>query len=255
VVTALGMETLGCRMVPEDIVKVSLRSENEFVGVSCGVMDQFAVTFARDRHAILLNCDSMDYRHVPFNIKQAKLVVVHTGVSRALTESQYNLRIKECSEALEALSRRLGPKRNLGSISIKDFGESRYALSDKLAMRAEHVIYENARVEEAARSLEVGDPETLGYLMNRSHESLRDLYEVSSFELDTLQEIALAQPGVYGCRMTGAGFGGCVIALVKSEYIDKFARRVPALYWRSTHCDAGVVITSPHQGAHRLEGA
>ena len=252
-VTALGLGSLGCTLSKEDAVKVCRRAENEFVGVSCGVMDQFAVAFARKRHAILLNCDTMEYRQVPYNLSDVALIVGHTGVRRSLTESDYNKRMRECREALSLLSAKVGPKRNLSQLTVKEFEGARWSLPDELAMRAEHVIYENVRVEEAARCLETGDPETLGYLLNRSHESLRDLYEVSCFELDTLQEISASQPGVWGCRMIGAGFGGCVLVLIKKDFVEKYLGRVPGVYWQSTHCDAGFVVTTPGEGAHKLE--
>ncbi|MBU4193937.1 MAG: galactokinase [Actinobacteria bacterium] len=251
--TALGLGSLDCRLSKEDAVKVCRRAENDFVGVACGVMDQFTVAFAKERHAILLDCDTLDYRQVPYNLKDTVLVVGHTGVRRSLTDSDYNKRRRECAEALSLLSAKIEAKRNLSQFTINEFEGARWSIPDTLALRAEHVIYENVRVEEAARCLETGDPETLGYLLNRSHESLRDLFEVSSFELDTLQEISASQPGVWGCRMTGAGFGGCVIALVKEDALERYLGRVPGLYWKSTHCDAGFVVTTPGEGASMLE--
>ena len=251
--TVLGLGSLGCRLSKEEAVKVCRRAENDFVGVACGVMDQFTVAFARERNAILLDCDTLEYRQIPDNLKDTVLVVGHTGVRRSLTDSEYNERRRECAEALSLLSARVGPRKNLSGLTIKEFEEARWSIPDTLALRAQHVIYENVRVEEAARCLETGDPETLGYLLNQSHESLRDLFEVSSFELDTLQEISAAQPGVWGCRMTGAGFGGCVITLIRKDALERYLRRVPGLYWQSTHCDAGFVVTTPGEGATEVE--
>jgi galactokinase len=182
----------------------------------------------------------------------AALVVGNTGVRRTLAGSEYRTRRAESEEALTQLSKKLGPKRNLTQVSINEFELGRYSLTPLLEKRAEHVIYENLRVEEAARCLEAGDPETLGHLMNRSHESLRDLYEVSCPELDALQEISLEQQGVWGCRMTGGGFGGCVVAIIKKDSVERYLRRVPGLYWQSTHYDAEFVVTTPGDGAKKL---
>jgi galactokinase len=253
VVTAMGFESLGCEVSKSDAIKVGRRAENDFVGVFCGVMDQFAVAMGKRGHAILLNCGTMDYRQVPFNIRDAVLVIGHTGVKRSLSSTEYNNRRHECAAALNELKSKLGNKARLVDVTISELEQVRYTIPETLARRAEHVIYENLRVEEAARCLERGDPETLGHLMNRSHESLRDLYEVSSQELDALQEISLEQQGVYGARMTGAGFGGCVIALIKSENVERYLRRVPGIYWQATHYDAEFTVTTPGEGVHKVK--
>jgi galactokinase len=253
VVTAMGFESLGCEVSPSDAIKVGRRAENDFVGVFCGVMDQFAVAMGKKGNAILLNCGTMEYKHVPFNIRDAVLIVGHTGVRRSLSATEYNNRRHECAAALNELNTRIGHKANLVDVTISELEQVRYTIPDTLAKRAEHVIYENLRVEEAARCLERGDPVTLGHLMNRSHESLRDLYDVSSQELDALQEISLEQQGVWGARMTGAGFGGCVIALVKSENAERYLRRVPGIYWQATHYDAEFIVTTPGEGVHKVK--
>lgn len=252
VVTAMGLKSLGCPLEREDVVKVSLKAETDFVGVPCGVMDQFAVTYARKGHAIFLNGETLEHRQVPFNMQDVALVVGNTGVRRNLIDTDYRLRRLECEEALELLSRKIEPRRNLTQVSISEFERARYSLSPLLEKRAEHVVYENVRVEEATRCLEAGDPATLGHLMNRSHESLRDLFEVSCQELDALQEVSLEQQGVYGARMTGAGWGGCVVVLMKKEAVERYLRRVPGLYWQSTHYDAEFVVTIPGEGARKL---
>lgn len=252
-VTAVGFESLGCVLGRADAMKVGRRAENDFVGVFSGVMDQFAVAMGKKGNAVLLNCGTMDYRYVPFNVRDAVMIIGHTGVKRTLASSEYNARRHECAKALEALSEKLGPKDYLVDVSISEFEKSRYTIPETLAKRAEHVIFENTRVEEAARCLERGDAKTLGHLMNRSHESLRDLFEVSSPELDALQEISLEQQGVLGCRMTGAGFGGCVVLLIKSENVERYLRRVPGFYWQATHYDAEFVVTTPGEGVHKVE--
>ena len=252
IVTALGMESLGCKLGPMDAMRIGRRAENDFVGVFCGVMDQFAVAFGKKDHAILLNCGTMDYRHVPYNLSDISIVIGHTGVKRSLAGSEYNTRRHECEQALELLCEKLGPRRSLVEITISEFERAKYSLPEKLARRAEHVIYENSRVEEAARCLERGDALTMGHLMNRSHESLRDLFEVSSEELDAMQEISVEHQGVIGCRMTGAGFGGCIVSLVKNENVERYLRRMPSLYWKATHYDAQFTVTTPGEGAHKV---
>jgi galactokinase len=249
------MNSLGCGLSGSDEVKVAWRAENEFVGVPCGIMDQFAVAFAEKGHCLLLNCETMDHQQVPFNLRDCVLVVGNTGMPRTLAETDYRQRRLECSEALEALSARLGQRNYLSNISVKEFESARWGLPELLARRAEHVIYENVRVEEAARCLRTGDTRTLGHLMNRSHESLRDLYEVSSLELDALQQISLEQQGVLGSRMTGAGFGGCVVSLVTREGLERYLRRVPGLYWKATHEEAEFTVTTPGDGARKLQEA
>ncbi len=252
VATALGLESLGCKLAREDVVKVALKSENDFVGMPCGVMDQFSVTYAKAGHALFLNSGSLEYRQVPYTLQECALVVGNTGVRRNLLETDYRRRRSECEEALDLLSKKLGPRKNLAEVTINEFERARYSLPPLLEKRAEHVIYENVRVEEAARCLEAGDSATLGHLMNRSHESLRDLFEVSCQELDALQEVSIDQQGVLGARMTGAGWGGCVIVLIKKDMVERYLRRVPGLYWQSTHYDAEFVVTSPGGGARKL---
>ncbi|MDD5448233.1 MAG: galactokinase, partial [Actinomycetota bacterium] len=253
VVTAAGLESLSLKFSKLDIVKITRRAENNFVGVPCGIMDQYAVTFAKAQHAILLDCSTLESHQVPCRLGDCVLVVGHTGVRRALTDSEYAKRISECNEALSLLSKRIGQRKSLREVTPLEFNTAKWSLPEKLRNRAEHVIYENLRVEQAAKSLELGDMETLGYLMNRSHESLRDLFEVSSQELNALQEISLQQNGVRGCRMTGAGFGGCVITLIKKDWLERYLRRVPELYWQATHCDASFIATTPAEGARKIE--
>lgn len=255
IATALAMNSIGCTVGSEEAVKLGRRSENDFVGVTCGVMDQFAVAFAREGHALLLNCDTMDYRHVPCNIKDAVLVVGHTGVYRSLTDTPYNTRRRECEDALDAFTAKLGRKMNLSQITVPEFERARWTIPGLLVNRAEHAIFENIRVEEAARCLERGDAEELGHLMNRSHESLRDLFEVSSPELDKLQELSVNHPGVLGCRMTGAGFGGCVVTLLRQDALRDYLRNVPGEYWEATHYEPEFIVTAPCGGARKLQVA
>ena len=252
VVTALGASSLGCSITRDEVVRVSWVAENEFVGMSCGVMDQYAVTFSKAGHLLLLDCASLDYRHIPFNLAGASLVIGHTGIYRSLAASDYNQRRRECEEAMELISRRIGERGNLGRVSLEEFDGVKDGLPERLRARAQHVIEENLRVRETLSRLEENDPEGLGSLMSLSHASLRDLYQVSCPELDALQEISINQPGVWGCRMTGGGFGGCVIALVKSESLREYLDNVPDLYRHSTGQEPFFLVVEPRGGAEKM---
>jgi galactokinase len=251
--TALGMGSIGCEFDLSQAVAVSRRAENEFVDVFCGVMDQFSIAFCRKGHVMLLDCDTLEYQQVPFNLKDVSVVISHSGIYRSLAETPYNERKHECEQALKAINRRLGENRpDLSHIPPIEYERVKYALPEKLAARAEHVIYENVRVEEAARALRMGDAERLGHLMNRSHQSLRGLFEVSMPEIDRLQEMSVEMRGVHGARLTGAGFGGCVISLVDNDAVESFIRKMGEKYWSETHYEAEFIATGPEDGAHRV---
>mgnify|MGYP005834504961 FL=1 len=234
VVTALAAADLGRAMGREEAARAAWRAENDFVGVPCGIMDQYAVALAERGHALLLDCGVEEYRLIPYNLPGTSLLIAHTGARRTLVDSAYGERRKECGEALALISRRVGYRKHLAEVAAEELAASADLLPEVLFMRAKHVVEENLRVREAAACLESGDPERLGALLDLSHASLRDLYRVSSPELDALQEISLRQPGVWGCRMTGAGFGGCLIALVERERLPAYLARVPGLYRRAT---------------------
>lgn len=252
-VSALGMESIGCTLDLGQAVTVSRRSENEFVGVFCGVMDQFSIAFGKEGHAMLLDCDTLEHQLIPFNMKDISVVIAHSGIYRSLADTEYNQRKRECDRALDAINKKLGEnRRDLSHVPPVEFERIKYGLPDLLATRAEHVIYENVRVEEAARALAAADPARLGHLMNRSHQSLRTLFQVSTPELDRLQEMSVEMPGVYGCRLTGAGFGGCVISLIDNGAIDKYLRKIGEKYWQETRYEAEFLVTDPGDGAHRV---
>ena len=252
VVTVLASTSLGYSMQGEEMARVAWRAENEYVGVPCGIMDQYAAALAQAGTAMFLDCDSLAYRHIPFKLEDTTILIGHTGVYRSLAASDYNRRRRECEEALKLISARVGKKENLSRVSREEFEAAKPHLPDVLRMRAEHVVAENLRVKMAAECLARGDAEKLGHFLNRSHASLRDLYQVSCPELDVLQEASLAQPGVWGCRMTGAGFGGCVIALIRNESLPEYLKVVPDLYNRATGCEPFFLTTRPGGGARML---
>jgi galactokinase len=195
-------------------------AENDFIGVKSGIMDQFVITFGKENNAILLNCETLEHRLIPFyKGKNMAIIIGNTKVKRELVKSAYNERVKECNKGLEILRKHIKRPNisNLSNITKQEFEEYREKLPSIIEKRCEHVISENRRVKYAADALETGDLVTLGELLIKSHNSLRELYEVSCNELDIMVDSFLISDNVYGARMTGAGFGGSVIALTKDE--------------------------------------
>jgi galactokinase len=217
-----------------DLVKMSQRAENDFVGMNCGIMDQFAVGFGKKEHAIFLNCDTLDFENVPIILNEFSLIITNTNKRRGLTDSKYNERRSECDKAVELLQA-YKPIRNLSELGrqeIEILGE--YIKDPVVRKRAKHVISENARVVEAVKVLKNNDIIRFGELMNQSHDSLRDDYEVTGKELDTLVYEGRKLSGVIGTRMTGAGFGGCTISIVKKSDSSNFMTSLSAVYEKKT---------------------
>jgi galactokinase len=213
-----------------DIALLSKKVENEFIGVNCGIMDQFAVTFGKKNKAILLDCDTLEYDLLPFDTGDYALVIINTNKSRMLSDSKYNERFAECGAALKALKKEVKVN-NLCDIGIETFKAHQHLIDDPvLEKRALHVVSENARVKEAATTLKVGKLKEFGQLMFDSHKSLKELYEVSGIELDTIVEFCKSYGNCLGARMTGAGFGGCAIALVRKDSLDDFSFKLGEYY-------------------------
>jgi len=213
-----------------DIAVLSKKVENEFIGMNCGIMDQFAVTFGKKDRAILLNCDTLEYELLPFKINGHVLAIINTNKSRKLTDSKYNERFAECGKVLKELKKEINAH-NLCDISMEQFQSHKSLIKDPvLEKRAAHVISENFRVNEAAKVLKQGDLGKFGQLMYDSHKSLKELYEVSGKELDTIVEFCKTFGDCIGARMTGAGFGGCAIALIKKESLQDFSKALVDYY-------------------------
>src|SRR4029079_3541830 len=231
VLMAFALDQLFQLNIPKvEIALLSKKVENEFIGVNCGIMDQFAVTFGEKNKAILLNCDSLEYELLPFDTGNYSLVIINTNKTRSLADSKYNERFAQCGAALKALKKEIGAK-NLCDIDIQTFQTRRYLINDPvLEKRAIHAISENVRVKKAARVLNENKLEEFGQLMYQSHQSLKELYEVSGVELDTIVEFCKDYQGCIGARMTGAGFGGCAIALVDKRKMDDFTNRLVEFY-------------------------
>lgn len=233
---------------PVEAVKQARRAENEFVGVPCGIMDQFISALGREHHALFLDCRDLKYRHVPLQAG-VKIVVCNSGVKRALAQSEYEVRLKQCREAVEQF-RRMGMEiDSLRDVKMGDLIMRGKNLEPILLKRASHVVTENDRVREAVKVLEEGDMKFFGKLMNDSHKSLRDDYEVSSKELDVLVELARQQPGVLGARMTGAGFGGCTVNLVQQDNTEGFARALRQGYEKALGLKAEIYVFQASNGA------
>jgi galactokinase len=231
VVTAFALnELFGVGYSKLDLVKLSKSVENNFIGVNSGIMDQFAVAFGKKNKALMLNCDTLDYKAVDSNLGDYILAIINTNKPRKLAESKYNERVEECHEALSALKQELDID-NLCDINTETFNKySHLITSEVVYKRARHVIEENDRVKLAAAALSSNNLDEFGRLMYASHNSLRELYEVSGKELDAVVNYSRTDANVAGARMTGAGFGGCAIALVKENAFDNFSENVTAYY-------------------------
>jgi galactokinase len=265
-VAALGAfeAASGLRLDRRELALLGQRAENCFVGVACGIMDQMAAALSRAGHALLIDCRSLEHEAVPLPLEDSgsgggaglRLVVADSGVRRALLDSQYNLRRQECQRAAELLAvaitnRPVTALRDVGAGDLARHGDS---LPPNLLKRARHVVEEERRVLLSVEALRTGDVEAFGEMLNASHRSLRDDYEVSSPELDLLAELAWAQPGVLGSRLTGAGFGGCTVSLVRAEAVEAFREGVVARYCAETGREGRMYVCRAADGLrlHRV---
>jgi galactokinase len=250
IATALAFQFLNeLEIEPRKMTELCLKAENEFVGLNCGIMDQFISCLARKESALFLDCRSLEHNFVPL---KEKIVVCNTKVRRSLANSEYNKRRRECEEGVRILQKYLPQVRALRDVSPGDYEEWKEKLPPTIKKRCKHVIYENERVLDSVEALRKEDLEEFGRLMNESHQSLKDLYEVSSPELDIMVEIARSLKGTLGARMTGAGFGGCTVNLVKEEAIDEFKEKVAREYFRKTNLSAEIYVSSPAEGAGKI---
>ncbi|MGE7758522.1 galactokinase [Peribacillus sp. NPDC097895] len=235
-VTGLALSKLAGIDIPMiELVKLAQRAENHFVGVNCGIMDQFAVGMGKEGQAMALKCDTLEYDYMPVKIDGYKLVITNTNKQRGLADSKYNVRRRECEQGLEMIKTVIPHVKSLGDVSFEVWEKVRHVIKDPvIGRRVEHVIMENERVLAAMRVLERNDLNEFGALMIQKHESLRDLYEVTGAELDTLFDEASKVEGCIGTCMTGAGFGGCTVSLVKDDEVDTFKERVAEKYTAKT---------------------
>ena len=243
-----GLDTL----TMEEIAKIGQYSENHYNGVNCGIMDQFAVAMGKKNHAIYLDTATLEYEYAPLELGDARIVIACSNKKRGLADSAYNTRRSECETALQELQQVVKVE-TLGDLSEEEFEQYKDAIQDPVRVRrARHAVYENQRTRKAAEALRQGDLAEFGRLMNESHVSLRDDYEVTGIELDTLAETAWEQPGVIGSRMTGAGFGGCTVSIVKNDAIDAFIENVGKKYESVIGYAADFYVVEAGDGARRL---
>lgn len=223
-------EFFGFEVSNQDLALIGQYSENHFNGVNCGIMDQFAIAMGRKDQAIFLDTSDLSYTYAPIKLEGAKLVIACSNKRRGLGDSKYNERRSECEAALEKLQKVVDVKA-LGELTEEQFEQYKSVIGDPVKVRrAKHAVYENQRTIKAVEALKANDIAQFGQLMNASHVSLRDDYEVTGIELDALVEEAWKVDGVIGSRMTGAGFGGCTVSLVKDEAIDTFKKQVGEAY-------------------------
>ncbi|MBN1597386.1 MAG: galactokinase [Bacteroidales bacterium] len=236
-----------------ELALIGQKAENEFVGMNCGIMDQFAVAMGKSNTAIFLNCDTLEYSLVPVKIDGYKIVITNTNKGRKLTDSKYNERRGECQSALDAINEGENSFKNLSEISVGQFTELQKLIRDETVRnRARHVITENNRVLKAIKALNSNNLSQFGELMYASHESLRYDYEVTCLELDTLVEEAQKCEGVIGSRMTGAGFGGCTVSIVAEDKVDEFQQKVGKNYEIKTGLKADFYIAEIGNGVQML---
>jgi len=235
-----------------ELVKIGQEAENKFIGVNCGIMDQFAIGMGKTNKAILLDCNTLEYSYSEIDLKDEILVIGNTNKRRGLADSKYNERRSQCEEALKDLQSELDIKA-LGELSIETFEKYKHLIKDEInAKRAKHAVYENQRTLFAKEALEKGDLVKFGKLMNESHISLRDDYEVTGIELDTLVSLAWSQEGTLGSRMTGAGFGGCTISLVKKDNVENFIKVVGEEYKNKIGYEASFYIAEIGNGTTEI---
>ncbi|WP_179884911.1 galactokinase [Bacillus sp. AFS015802] len=235
-----------------DMVKIGQKTENQFIGVNSGIMDQFAVGMGKKDCGILLDCDTLQYEYAPLHLTDHKILIMNTNKRRELAESNYNIRRAECEEALHRLKSKLDI-RALGDLTEAQFDDHKELIADPiLEKRAKHAVYENARTVKALHALKKGELGEFGRLMDESHQSLRDDYEVTGIELDTLVEAAWNHSGTLGARMTGAGFGGCAIALVGNDYVESFKKNVGDQYKQKIGYEATFYTASIGDGTKEL---
>lgn len=246
------LDQFGWKMDGVTLAKLTQKAENEFNGVNCGIMDQFAIAMGKKDHAIFLDTADLSYTYVPLSLQGMRLVIACSNKKRGLADSKYNERRSECEAALAQIQK-VKPIQSLGDLTTEEFEALAENIADPVQRRrARHAVTENQRTIQAVSALQQGDLEQFGQLMNASHRSLRDDYEVTGKELDTLVETAWKQPGVLGSRMTGAGFGGCTISLVREECVDDFMRAVGTAYLKQIGYAADFYSVSIGDGPHRL---
>ena len=236
-----------------DLALIGQYSENNFNGCNCGIMDQFAVAMGKKDNAIFLDTSTLKFEYAPIELEDAKIIITNSKVKHSLVDSAYNDRRQECADALAALQKDLDIE-SLGELSPEEFEANKGLITDPVQLkRAKHAVYENQRTIDAVASLRAGDIARFGELMNQSHISLRDDYAVSCEEIDILVDLAWKIPGVIGSRITGGGFGGCTVSIVKSNSVDTFIESIGKAYKEKVGHEAEFYTVQIGDGAARLD--
>lgn len=245
-------EMFGFQIDRLDLVKLGKKVENQFIGVNSGIMDQFAIGMGKTDCGILLDCNTLKFEYAPLKLADYQIIIMNTNKRRELADSKYNERRSQCETALERLQQELKIE-SLGELSEEGFEANRHLINDDvLERRARHAVYENQRTLKALAALKAGELQTFGELINASHRSLKDDYEVTGVELDTLAEAAWEQKGTLGARMTGAGFGGCAIAIVEKDKVEEFIEAVGRKYEETIGYEATFYVASIGDGTKEI---
>jgi len=252
--TVLLREMFGLDLDNRRLALLAQKAENTYVGVQCGIMDQFASTFGEVDHVLFLDCRTQEPKQIPAKLGSAAIVICDTKVERGLVDSEYNTRRSQCEEGVRILrEHRSKDIRALRDATIEDLESCRDVMPDAVYRRCRHIVTENPRVLETIDALQIGDLKRIGELMLDSHRSLKDDYEVSCRELDLLVDLAMGSPGVYGSRMTGAGFGGCTVSIVEKADLPEFRNSVVEAYREKTGLIPEITVTRPGPGAAVVE--
>lgn len=252
VASAMMFKTLnGFELDGPEMALLCQAAENKFVGVNCGIMDQFISCLGQKDHALFVDCRTLDHESVPLP-KGIKVIVADTMKKRGLVDSEYNLRRSQCEEAVSLFRTYMPTIKALRDVTVADFRKHGDGLPPTVRRRAEHVVFENERVIKSVEALRADKIALFGRLMNQSHESLRDKYEVSCRELDVMVDASRKVPGVYGARMTGAGFGGCTVSVVADEAVAEFLEKVPEEYKARIGVEPTVYVCTPENGAETV---
>lgn len=238
---------------PIDLALFGQYSENNFNGCNCGIMDQFTVAVGKKDNAIFLDTNTLQYEYAPILLEDSKIIITNSKVKHSLVTSEYNVRRQECADVLSDLQKELSIS-SLGELTPEEFEEAKHLIRDEVRVkRAKHAVYENQRTIAAVKALKEGDITKFGELMNQSHVSLRDDYEVSCKEIDLLVDLSWNTPGVIGSRITGGGFGGCTVSIVKNEAVDNFIKNVGEAYKEKFGYEAEFYVVDIGVGASRLD--
>lgn len=246
-------ELFGFQVSMVDIALIGQDAENNFNGCNCGIMDQFASAMGKKDHAIFLDTNTLEYTYTPVKLKDSKLVITNSKVKHSLVDSAYNDRRSECEQALKELQTVIDIK-TLGNLDEEQYEMHKDVIKSEIRQkRAKHAVYENRRTIRAVEALQAGNVELFGKLMNESHTSLRYDYEVSCTEIDLLVELAQAMPGVLGSRITGGGFGGCTVSIVKNDTVDRFTSEIGKVYLEKIGHEAEFYVVDIGDGARKIE--